>query len=186
MKGLPTAAVSRLLHDAPYNPTVPYRARGITTALMALALTACAGSVAPKDVAPPQTQALAYVLCLRSHGVAHFPDPAPDGRLPNIPNDIDTAAPAFRSAQQACANLEPGAHGSSVRPQTWMPRLLALAECIRRHGLHSFPDPTTSPPPPPPGNDHGNAMGGPGAYLAFPPPSPALSRAKAACGFRIP
>jgi hypothetical protein len=63
--------------------------------------------------------------------------------------------------------------------------MLAVGNCIRRHGPENFPDPTTSSPPPL-RSAHGNAIGGPGAYLALPPPSQALSRAEAACGFRIP
>lgn len=174
---------------------VPHRAHILTTGLAAfgcaLTLTACGGSgartTASGTAAASATPALAYVRCLRAHGVPSFPDPAPGGRLPNIPNDIDTTAPAFRSAQRACANLAPGAGGPRAGTQSWMPRLLSVARCIRGHGLQSFPDPTTSPPPPPPpGSDHGNVIGGPGAYLALPPPSPALSRAEAACGFRIP
>jgi hypothetical protein len=170
---------------------VPNRALIFTTALLVLGgaatLTACGGSSTSGTAAASNSAALAYTRCLRSHGVPNFPDPAPGGRLPNIPNDIDTAAPGFRSAQQACAALEPGTKGSPAGSQSWMPHLLAIANCIRRHGLQSFPDPTTSPPPPPPpGSEHGNAIGGPGAYLAFPRPSPALSRAEAACGFRIP
>jgi hypothetical protein len=157
----------------------------------ALTLAACGRSGAPTTAsgtaAAGATPALAYVRCLRSHGVPNFPDPAAGGRLPNIPNDIDTAAPAFRSAQNACANLAPGAGGSRAGTPSWMPRLLAVADCMRRHGLQNFPDPMTSPPPAPaPESDHGNVIGGPGAYLALPPPSPALSRAEAACGFRIP
>lgn len=123
------------------------------------------------------------------HGVPSFPDPSPDGRLPNIPQNIDTAAPAFRNAQTACAKLMPGANGSASASGNagQNATLLAVARCIRAHGLSTFPDPTTSPPPSPrPGSRTGNVLGGPGAYLAFPPASPALTRAMAACGFRLP
>ena len=65
--------------------------------------------------------------------------------------------------------------------------LLNVAKCIRAHGLPSFPDPTASPPPaPPPGSHTGNAIGIGEVYLVFPSHSPALKRAAAACGFRIP
>jgi hypothetical protein len=130
-------------------------------------------------------QALQYVRCLRSHGVPTFPDPSPGGRLPNIPSDIDTTAPAFRSAQDACARLMPGGSGPGTIAETGT--LLAVARCMRNHGLPDFRDPTTSPPPPPPPGSHaGTAVGGPGGYLAFPPSSPALTRAMVACGFRLP
>ncbi len=65
--------------------------------------------------------------------------------------------------------------------------LLSLAKCMRSHGFPNFPDPTTSPPPaPPPGSHPGNAIGIQGVYLEFPPQSPELKRATAACGFRTP
>jgi hypothetical protein len=152
-----------------------------------LAVAAC-GSTSNQDTSSATAdQALEYVRCLRSHGVPNFPDPSPGGRLPNIPQSVDTAAPAFRSAQDRCGKLMPGASD----PVTASDRasrnatLLAVARCIRNHGVPNFPDPTTSPPPPP-GSRGGTAVGGPGGYLAFPPSSPALARAMAACGFRLP
>lgn len=150
----------------------------------ALPASAC-GSAGPAITATTQGRAaLEYVLCLRSHGVPGFPDPDPDGRLPNIPSDIDTTAPAFQSAQSGCARLMPGGTGARVSSTSARLGLLAVAECMRKHGLANFPDPTVSPPPAPPaGSRTGNVMGGPGGYLALPPSSPALSRAAAACGF---
>ena len=123
---------------------------------------------------------------MRSHGVPNFPDPRPGG--PSVvPNWINPDAPAFLSAQKACAKFV-GANGSPrASPTSESVALLNLARCMRAHGLPSFPDPTTSPPPaPPPGSHAGNAIGIGGAYLVFPPQSPALTRAAAACGFRIP
>jgi hypothetical protein len=154
-----------------------------------LAVAAC-GSTSNQDTSSATAdQALEYVRCLRSHGVPNFPDPSPGGRLPNVPQSINTAAPAFRSAQDACAKLMPGASGPAAASdnESRASGLLAVARCIRSHGFPNFPDPTTAPPPPPPpGARSGTAIGGPGAYLAFPPSSPALARATAACGFRFP
>ncbi|HTP21984.1 MAG TPA: hypothetical protein VMJ65_20425 [Solirubrobacteraceae bacterium] len=155
----------------------------------ALAIAACSPTHSTGVSPAAADQALDYVRCLRSHGVPAFPDPGPGGRLPNIPSDIDTTAPAFRSAQNACVRLMPG--GSATRGTSGNgsddARLLAVARCMRGHGLPNFPDPTPSPPQPPPaGSRTGNAIGGPGGYLAFPPPSPALTRAEAVCGFRLP
>jgi hypothetical protein len=63
-------------------------------------------------------------------------------------------------------------------------RMLALARCMRAHGLPSFPDPTTSAPAP--GRGFGLAIGGGGSVLAVPQlmlRSPAFERAATACGF---
>jgi hypothetical protein len=153
----------------------------------ALALAAC-GSMSNTGTADvSQSAALTYVKCLREHGLSNFPAPRPDGRLPNIPSDIDTAAPVFRSAQNACAKLEPGATAGSSSNGSRLASLLAAAQCMRRHGLANFPDPTaTPPPPPPPGVPTGNAVGGPGGYLVLPPTSPAVTQTEAACGLRMP
>ena len=167
-----------------------------STALTLLAIAGAAAIAAcgsERPAAAPAVgqvgQALTYVRCMRAQGVPDFPDPSPGGRLPNIPSSIDTAAPAFRSAQNTCARLMPGASASGSPAETEADRLglLAVARCMREHGFPNFPDPTTTPPPsPPPGAHAGNVIGGPGAYLHFPPQSPALTHAAAACGFEIP
>jgi hypothetical protein len=62
--------------------------------------------------------------------------------------------------------------------------MLHLAQCMRKHGLPSFPDPTASPPSP--GNGIGLAFGGPGSFIAVPQnliQSPAFKQAATACGF---
>lgn len=62
--------------------------------------------------------------------------------------------------------------------------LLAIAKCMRKHGVADFPDPSSSPPSP----KDGNAIGANGVYLSVGPPaseqSPAFKRAAAAC--RLP
>jgi hypothetical protein len=123
---------------------------------------------------------------MRSHGVPNFPDPSPGGPSV-IPNWIKPQAPAFLSAQKACAKFLGGGGRPRAAAASEKFALLNLARCMRDHGLPNFPDPTTSPPPaPPPGSHTGNAVGIGGVYLVFPPQSPALNRAEAKCGFRIP
>ena len=123
---------------------------------------------------------------MRSHGVPNFPDPSPGGPSV-IPNWINPDAPAFLSAQKACATFL--GHGATPHMATASEKvaLLTLARCMRAHGLPNFPDPTTSPPPvPAPGSHTGNAVGIAGVYLVFPSQSPALTRAETTCRFRIP
>ena len=122
---------------------------------------------------------------MRSHGVPNFPDPSPGGPSV-IPNWINPQAPAFKSAEKACARYLGGGSGQGSGSESEKLELLNLARCMRAHGLPNFPDPTTSPPPaPPPGSHTGNAIGIGGAYLVIPPQSPALKRAAAACGFKL-
>jgi hypothetical protein len=120
--------------------------------------------------------------CMRAHGVPRFPDPRPTGGL-IIPNDINTEAPAFKSAQRACAKLAQAPGGEKASESRRL-QLLDLARCMRAHDVPNFPDPTSSPPPP----SSGNAIGGNGWYLALGTAqerqSPTYKRAAAACGAR--
>jgi hypothetical protein len=123
---------------------------------------------------------------MRSHGVPNFPDPSPGGPSV-IPNWINPQAPAFLSAQKTCAKFLVGGATPRATAKREKLALLNLARCMRTHGLPNFSDPTTSPPPaPPPGSHTGNVVGIGGVYLVFPPQSPALKRAEAKCGSRIP
>ncbi|MGO9792432.1 MAG: hypothetical protein ACLP8S_23870 [Solirubrobacteraceae bacterium] len=61
---------------------------------------------------------------------------------------------------------------------------MRLAEFMRKHGLSTFPYPTTTPPSP--SADPGIAFGGPGSFIAVPQSliqSPAFNQAAAACNF---
>jgi hypothetical protein len=168
------------------NSTTHTRAIALAAMACVVAAAGCGSERTPGVTSNTAGQALAYVRCLRSHGLPSFPDPGPDGRLPNVPSSIDPAAPSFRAAQRSCARLEPGGSGSGSASGDSTTRLLGVAQCMRRHGLPGFPDPTTSPPPAPaPGSVAGNVIGGPGGYLQLPPTSPALARAVAACGLAL-
>lgn len=63
-----------------------------------------------------------------------------------------------------------------------------LAECMRAHGLRSFPDPTTSPPSTPPAPDTTILFGPDGGFslTASMVQSPAFKQAAATCGFPFP
>ena len=62
--------------------------------------------------------------------------------------------------------------------------MVKLAECMRKHGLSTFPDPTATAPSP--GAGFGLAFGSPGSFIAVPQSlmqSPAFDQAAAACDF---
>ena len=105
---------------------------------------------------------------MRSHGVPNFPDPSPGGPSV-IPNWINPQAPAFKSAEKACARYLGGGTDQRSGSVSEKLELLNLAKCMRAHGLPNFPDPTTSPPStPPPGSHTGNAIGIAGAVPRVP------------------
>lgn len=153
--------------------------------ICAALIAGCGSSGKPRAAAASGGPLLKYAQCMRSHGVPNFPDPSTSGGLV-VPNDIDVQSPAFKSTQQACGKLAQGGGGPGSSSEGRTLQLLALARCMRKHGVPNFPDPTRSPPPP--GN--GNVIGGNGTYLAVGPPasqqSPAFKHAAAACGIPEP
>jgi hypothetical protein len=96
---------------------------------------------------------LAFAKCMRASGVPNFPDPGPGGGF-SIPASDDPAAPAFKTAEATCQKLtQAGAVGGALSlgatthptAQT-LTQMRNVAECMRRHGITEFPDPTTSIP----------------------------------------
>jgi hypothetical protein len=83
----------------------------------------------------PQT----FSACMRSHGVANFPDADTDGRIHAA--GIDKRSPAFQGAYSACRSLEPGGQLTAQARTQLQRQLLAFAKCMRAHGVPSFPDP---------------------------------------------
>jgi hypothetical protein len=151
----------------------------------AVALTACGSS--GKDHGSGSNDDVVGVKladCMRAHGVPNFPDPGAGGGI-QLPAGVNPQAPAFEAAQNACSKLTPGAGaGRGSVSESRKLAMLTLAQCMRKHGLSSFPDPTTTAPSP--GAGFGIAFGGPGSFIAVPQSlmqSPAFNQAAAACNF---
>jgi hypothetical protein len=72
------------------------------------------GKADPEAVAHDRAQMLKFSACMRSHGLADFPDPTVSGggvqlSLGNKRNtSLDPNAPVFQGAQKACQSLMPG------------------------------------------------------------------------------
>lgn len=111
-----------------------------------------------------------------------------------MPMSINPSAPAYKTAQARCAKLQTGAVGGALYPgATTHPTAQALAQmravtqCMRRHGIAQFPDPTTSVP----SNMTGvrQIADRDGAIFVFKDTldiqSPAFLQAAAACGFGL-
>lgn len=88
-----------------------------------------------------------------------------------IPSSINMQSPAFRSAEQSSEKLPDGSPSGPAGSESVKLQLLALAKCMRGHGVSNFPDPTSSPRSRP-----GNVMGGDGTYLEISAGSPAIAR----------
>lgn len=124
----------------------------MVTAVAAALAAGCGSSpshVTAHTAGGPAAQAFAYSRCMRSHGVADFPDPkvttTPGGGSVHIAMMAPSAlanSPAFKTAEKACQHLLPGP--GSARPDGHGPSrqvLLAFARCLRGHRLSGFPDP---------------------------------------------
>lgn len=119
--------------------------------LAACSTTPTAGSAGSVAAGSSRYQkALAYAQCMRSHGIANFPDPNSEGRLlisnqvvNGASNGVNSDSPQFLSANKTCAKLLPnGGQPTAAQQQQQMSALLKLAECMRSHGIPNFPDPT--------------------------------------------
>jgi hypothetical protein len=164
----------------------------VFTALAALgcavAIAACGSTNSSgKSASNPSTQLLRFSECMRSHGVPSFPDPTGQGI--HIGPGIDPSSPAFKAAQSACGKMLPGGGPGNQHPtaqQIGMAR--RLSECMRQHGVTSFPDPSLTPPSSPAG--HSLVLDLSGVVLALPstinPSSPGFVQAAKACHFPLP
>jgi hypothetical protein len=107
------------------------------------------------DTADKYEAALAYVDCMRSHGVPNFPDPSAGGQV-NVDfasggkdgspasAGIDRMSPQYISADQTCRHLLPGGVPTPAQNQQALAQELKFAQCMRSHGVPNFPDPTSA------------------------------------------
>jgi len=86
----------------------------------AMAIAACGSST--KSTTPassiPLAAALKFAECMRSHGVANFPDPTTNGGASSAVSTIDKHSPAFQTAARHCSSLVPGEPSLATAPQT--------------------------------------------------------------------
>jgi hypothetical protein len=100
-------------------------------------------------------KALGYSRCMRSNGVRSYPDPNTNGDLPKGNAQTFRVSPSqYQAAQHACRHLLPVAGSASLTqclmsgdcPQSVVQPALEegrkFAQCMHRHGVPSWPDPT--------------------------------------------
>lgn len=156
----------------------------------AVAIAACGAvsiySTSGSGPSPSVTHAfVAFSQCMRTNGVPNFPDPKGGGGI-QLSAGINPAAPAFKAAQSKCRHLLPGG-GPPTGPPSAQAKLKALrvSQCMRRHGVTNFPDPTDTPPSSP--NGYSQILDMAGAVLAVPSTidvqSPVYKAAAKACAF---
>jgi hypothetical protein len=123
-------------------------AAGVLAALLAgiaLLAAACGGGSAGSTGSSPYAKALAYTQCMRSNGVANYPDPNAQGHILMEPNNgIDYGSPQLEHAAKACAKLAPEITITAQQRQQFLSQALKWVACMRSHGMTNQPDPSTA------------------------------------------
>jgi hypothetical protein len=125
-------------------PAGPRHAGALAAAIAgtALLVAACSGGDPPGSAKPDGHRAfrkeVAYVKCMRSHGVPSFPDPLGDGIFDTtVANRADFSGPVYASANGSCAHLE-GTPPTAAQLHRSVTEALRYAACMRAHGVASF------------------------------------------------
>lgn len=137
-----------------------HRVRLTLVALVPLALLAagCGGGGSSPGVAsvaspttsatttnPSQSSMSAFSQCMRTNGVASFPDPQgfAGGNLKLTIHNDGAAGPRFQAALNACNHLLPaGPNETTGQTRAQLADELSFARCMRSHGVGNFPDPS--------------------------------------------
>jgi hypothetical protein len=87
-------------------------------------------------------QMLEFSECMRSHGVAKFPDPTSTGGIDfGSGSGIDPNSPQFQAASEACQKYVPIPNLSKAQIAENEASALKFAACMRASGVPNFPDP---------------------------------------------
>jgi hypothetical protein len=91
-------------------------------------------------------QALSFARCMRSHGIANWPDPESNGAFDKSKlRQLDVSPSRVRSIEErSCRDFFQNAASGQGQTITAADRTdyLKAAACMRRHGFADFPDPT--------------------------------------------
>ncbi|HTV10990.1 MAG TPA: hypothetical protein VME20_03940 [Acidimicrobiales bacterium] len=92
------------------------------------------------------TEMLKFSQCMRSHGLADFPDPSADGSISfGSADGINPQSPQFEAADKTCRKLLPnGGQPTPAQQAQFTAQALKFSQCMRAHGIADFPDPTSS------------------------------------------
>lgn len=118
---------------------------GSHVAQLATTTTQIGSSTRNASAAPLQHAGwLAFSGCMRSHGVSRYPDPAGNGPPPKESlQQLGVSSSRFQAAESSCRHLLPNGGrppDQAVRQQV-RAEALRFSECVRRHGVPTFPDP---------------------------------------------
>ena len=132
------SSAARIATTVSYTNSVPAISRGTTKGRSLSSKPGSTGESSPSEQ-------LELAQCMRSHGVANFPDPSPEGGFLSALSaaGIDTHSPSYQRALQACKRYNPAEDMTPAQSAAEMAKALELSECMRSHGVPNFPDPGT-------------------------------------------
>jgi hypothetical protein len=135
----------------------------IATAALAL-LAACSGSSStgsggsrnaggPANSPSTNSQkALAFSRCVRSRGVANYPDPDSSGGIAKeTAQQLGVSSSQLQAALNACQHLLPNTGNIDDNPAAlnqWWSQMLHFAQCMHSRGVPNWPDPSPYPQDP--------------------------------------
>lgn len=141
-------------------PRLPWqqgtRVAVIITATAGLALLAAACSSSPSSTDPggaanaggaaSSSKTVAWIQCVRSHGVPDFPGPDSNGYIPKIISgqQVGVSDSRLNAARTACQAVWPYQAPTPAQQRQQLTDDLKFAQCMRSHGLPNFPGPTNS------------------------------------------
>jgi hypothetical protein len=137
-------------------PPWPRRTRvAVITATAGLALLAAACSSSPSSTDPggspnaggsaSASTAVAWIQCVRSHGVPAFPGLTSSGYIPKVAGQqVGVSESQLDAARTACQSLWPYQAPTPAQQRQQLTDDLKFAQCMRSHGLPNFPGPTNS------------------------------------------
>ena len=140
-------------------PAARTAAAVIAMAALALLATACgsspssAGSAGSSNAGRSANSQVGinYASCMRSHGVPKYPDPSSGNELANgLPKvsvqQLGVSNSQYQAAQNACVHLLPnGGQQTQSQTQQDLNAMRSYAQCMRSHGVPTWPDPTYDP-----------------------------------------
>lgn len=128
----------------------PLAALALIAALGGCSQASSATGSSTSTAASSADKAVKFAQCMRTNGVANFPDPGPSGQftIDEIANGsgVNTTSSAFVQAMNACRSLEPAGFAGSARSTQQQSAALQFARCVRADGVPDFPDPTPNGP----------------------------------------
>jgi hypothetical protein len=129
-----------------WHPSLSIKSMAVITGFLSIGVlaTGCGGSSNPSTAGSSTavSSGVAYTNCMRTHGVPDFPDPtaSPGGGV-GFQVNLNQNSPTYQAAAQTCQSLKPGRNQNPQVPSKKLAVEVRWAQCIRTHGVPTFPDP---------------------------------------------